>query len=185
MNRKKTSCICFAILMAAVLMAGCGSRKAVDSVGTPGITTESETAASEMEKAMIQENFSEDEGQEEGSGAMKDSESPGMEKKTEAFAEKVQEAVADRDLETLADLLFYPCKFISMDKENFLFEKREDLLKLNPDMVFGDDLMVAVANVDTGSLNTKEKNIVLGEGESRITFQVHQDGSIGIIEIRE
>jgi outer membrane murein-binding lipoprotein Lpp len=184
MIRNKTSCICFAICMAAVLITGCGSRKAVDSVGTPGITTESETAANEMDKAMIQEDVSAEEGQ-EGPGAMESSESPGTDKKSEAFAEKVQEAIADRDLEALADLLAYPCKFISMDKETIVFEKREDLLKLNPDMIFGDDLMVAVANVDTGSLNTKDEKIVLGEGESRITFQAGQDGSIGIIEIKE
>ena len=133
MIRNKTSCICFAICMAAVLITGCGSRKAVDSVGTPGITTESETAANEMDKAMIQEDVSADEGQ-EGPGAMESSESPGTDKKSEAF---------------------------------------------------GDDLMVAVANVDTGSLNTKDEKIVLGEGESRITFQTSQDGSIGIIEIKE
>lgn len=66
-----------------------------------------------------------------------------------------------------------------------MYLKKEDLLKLNPDMIFGDDLMVAVANVDTGSLNTKDEKIVLGEGESRITFQTSQDGSIGIIEIKE
>jgi hypothetical protein len=184
MIRNKTSCICFVIIMAAVLTAGCGSKKAVDSVGTPGITTESETAASNLEKAMIQEDSAEDEGQ-EGPGATESSESPESDNRAEAFAEKIQEAIADRDLESLADLLLYPCSFISMDKETIVFEKREDLIKLNPDMVFGDDLMIAVANVDTGSLNTIEKNIVLGEGESKITFQLNQDGSFGIIEIKE
>jgi hypothetical protein len=184
MIRNKTSCICFVILMTAVLTAGCGSKKAVDSVRTPGITTESETAASNMEKAMMQEDLAEVEGQ-EGPGATESSESPEVEQRAEAFAEKIQEAIADRDLESLADLLLYPCSFISMDKETIVFEKREDLLKLNPDMVFGDDLMIAVANVDTGSLNTVEKNIVLGEGESKITFQSSQDGSFGIIEIKE
>jgi hypothetical protein len=184
MIRNKTSCICFVIIMTAVLTAGCGSRKAVDSVGTPGITTESGTAASNLEKAMIQEDPAEEEGQ-EGPGAMESSESPESDKRAEAFAEKIQEAIADRDLESLADLLSYPCNFISMDKETMVFEKREDLIKLNPDMVFGDDLMVAVANVDTGSLNTIEKNIVLGEGESKITFQSSQDGSFGIVEVKE
>lgn len=184
MIRNKTSCICFVIIMAAVLTAGCGSKKAVDSVETSGITTESETAAGNLEKAMIQEDSQEEEGQ-EGPGATESSESLELDNRAEAFAEKIQEAIADRDLESLADLLRYPCSFISMDKETIVFEKREDLIKLNPDMVFGDDLMIAVANVDTGSLNTIEKNIVLGEGESRITFQSNEDGSFGIIEIKE
>ena len=184
MIRNKTSCICFVIIMTAVLTAGCGSKKAVDSVETPGITTESETAAGNLEKAMIQEDSAAEEGQ-EGPGATESSESLELDNRAEAFAEKIQEAIADRDLESLADLLRYPCSFISMDKETIVFEKREDLIKLNPDMVFGDDLMIAVANVDTGSLNTIEKNIVLGEGESKITFQSNEDGSFGIIEIKE
>lgn len=184
MIRNKTSCICFVIIMAAVLTAGCGSKKAVDSVETSGITTESETAAGNLEKAMIQEDSVEEEGQ-EGPGATESSESLELDHRAEAFAEKIQEAIADRDLESLADLLQYPCSFISMDKETIVFEKREDLIKLNPDMVFGDDLMIAVANVDTGSLNTIEKNIVLGEGESKITFQSNEEGSFGIIEIKE
>ena len=75
--------------------------------------------------------------------------------------------------------------FITMDKETMSVKKKEDFLKQNPDMIFGDDLMVAVANVDTGTLKKIEEDMALGEGESRIIFQSNQDGSIGIIEIKE
>lgn len=192
MMRKKISCICFAILLAALLTAGCGRKEASDSSGTPTETTESETAASRMEKALIQEETSEiseeDEAEdmgEAGPGAMESSESQGADTKVEAFAEKVQEAVSDRNLETLADLISYPCVFITGDQEKIILQNSEDLTKQNPDMVFGDDLMVAVANVDTGTLQVTEKGVVLGEGESNITFRLKADGTIGITEIKQ
>ncbi len=192
MRKKKISCICFAILVAALLTAGCGRKEASDSSGTPIETTESETGASPMKRAGIQEETSESPKEEEaevmgeaGPGAMESSESQGPDKKVEAFAEKVQEAVSDRDLEALADLISYPCVFITGDQEKIILKNSGDLTKQNPDMVFGDDLMVAVANVDTGTLKETQKGVVLGEGDSNITFQVKPDGTIGIIEIIE
>ncbi|MFR3728159.1 lipoprotein [Lacrimispora sp.] len=192
MMRKKFSCICFVMVMAALFLAGCGRKEASDTSGAPIETTESETAASRMEKAMIQEEASETSEEEEaeevgeaGPGAMESSQNQDPDTKVEAFAEKVQEAVSDRNLEALADLIFYPCVFITGDQEKIILQNREDLTKQNPDMVFGDDLMVAVANVDTGTLQVAQKRVVLGEGESYITFQVKNDGTIGIIEIKE
>lgn len=192
MMRKKFSCICFVMVMAALFLAGCGRKEASDNSGAPIETTESETAASRMEKAMIQEEASETSEEEEaeevgeaGPGAMESSQNQDPDTKVEAFAEKVQEAVSDRNLEALADLIFYPCVFITGDQEKIILQNREDLTKQNPDMVFGDDLMVAVANVDTGTLQVAQKRVVLGEGESYITFQVKNDGTIGIIEIKE
>lgn len=192
MMRKKFSCICFVMVMAALFLAGCGRKEASDTSGVPIETTESETAASRMEKAMIQEEASETSEEEEaeevgeaGPGAMESSQNQDPDTKVEAFAEKVQEAVSDRNLEALADLIFYPCVFITGDQEKIILQNREDLTKQNPDMVFGDDLMVAVANVDTGTLQVAQKRVVLGEGESYITFQVKNDGTIGIIEIKE
>ncbi|WP_394525874.1 hypothetical protein [Lacrimispora sp. JR3] len=192
MRKKKISCICFAILVAALLTAGCGRKEASDSSGTPIETTESEMGDSPMKRAGIQEETSESPKEEEaevmgeaGPGAMESSESQGPDKKVEAFAEKVQEAVSDRDLEALADLISYPCVFITGDQEKIILKNSGDLTKQNPDMVFGDDLMVAVANVDTGTLKETQKGVVLGEGDSNITFQVKPDGTIGIIEIIE
>jgi len=52
-------------------------------------------------------------------------------------------------------------------------------------MVFGDDLMVSIAKVDTATLKKSEAGIVMGEGASRIVFQETADGSIGITEMKE
>jgi hypothetical protein len=120
-----------------------------------------------------------------GAGFTESEESAGPGKKVEAFAEKIQEAVGDRDLEAFAGLLVYPCVFITGDGETITFHSREDLFKQNPDMVFGDDLMVAVANVDTVSLKVTDQGVTMGEGASAITFKEQSDGSFEITEIKE
>ncbi|MEY8356356.1 hypothetical protein AALB39_23820 [Lachnospiraceae bacterium 54-53] len=200
MFRKKISTVCFAVFMAVLFMAGCGGKEAADAGSAPSEATESETAAIKMERAAAEEKQEEQKEQEEedmageeadaglpgpGSDVPETGESDSPGKKAEAFAEKIQEAVADRNQEALAELLFYPCVFVTGDQETIILEKKEDLLKQNPDLVFGDDLMVAVANVDTASLNVTDRGIVLGEGSSNITFREKTDGSIGITEIRE
>lgn len=188
MFRKKFGCICFIFLCTALFMAGCGSKKNMDQASSFAETeaglakravakesTGTEAAASEAEADVT-----------EGPGAgYMETEAAGPEKKAEAFAEQVQEAVSDRDLEALADLVAYPCIFITGDMETLTIEKRDDLVKENPDKVFGDDLMVSVANVDTADLEIRDRTVILGEGESGITFKEYDNGSLGIIEIRE
>ncbi|PJJ28998.1 hypothetical protein [Lacrimispora celerecrescens] len=191
MLKKKISLLCFAVAFAVLLTAGCGRKQAADLGGAPSEAANSETAAVRMEKSGTNQGDEktvpeEDMGQSgPGIEAVESEESTGAGKKVEAFAEKIQEAVGDRDLEAFADLLFYPCVFVTADEETITLNNREDLFKQNPDMVFGDDLMVAVANVDTVSLNMTDKGVTMGEGTSKITFQKRSDGSFGIIEIRE
>lgn len=185
MNRKRISCICLAALVVMVFLVGCSGKGAADSESTPTETIAEETTQRETVAVQTEEETLQVMVGEEGPGAMESSESQEPDKKAEAFAEKIQEAVSDRNLDTLADLLFYPCVFITGDQEKIILEKRDDLTKQNPDMVFGDDLMVAVANVDTGMLEISPAGIVLGEGESRIIYQVKTDGTMGITEIKE
>ncbi|MBE7720362.1 hypothetical protein [Lacrimispora indolis] len=192
MLKKKIGLFCFAAVMTVVLAAGCGRKNAADIGGSSSETAKTETAAVRMEKSGTEEKadeeaVTEDDMDQSGPGteATEEEESSGPGKKVEAFAEKIQEAVADRDLQALGDLLFYPCVFITGDEETITLNSLEDLLKQNPDMVFGDDLMVAVANVDTVSLKMTDKGVVMGEETSKVTFQERSDGSLGITEIRE
>jgi len=192
MLKKKISLFCLAVAFAVLFTAGCGRKQAADLGGAPSEAAKTETAADRMEKLRTEDNADDETVPEEdvnqsgpGIEAVESEESAGTEKKVEAFAEKIQETVGDRDLQAFADLLFYPCTFITGDGETITFNNREDLFKQNPDMVFGDDLMVAVANVDTVSLKMTDKGVIMGEGTSKITFQERQDGSFGITEIKE
>ncbi|MGC6175245.1 hypothetical protein [Lacrimispora sp. 38-1] len=193
MLRNRFGIICFVIALAVFFAAGCGKKGDLTAGSKAAQMTESETAASIMEKSMTESGT---EGtaalQEEEPGTLMDDQGEsadetykGPGKQAEAFAEKIQEAVSDRNLEALAELITYPCVFINSDQETIILKKQEDLLKQNPDMVFGDDLMVSVAKVDTATLKKTEEGIVLGEGASRIIFQESPEGSIGITEIKE
>ncbi len=194
MLRKRFGIICFVIALAVSFAAGCGKKGDSTAGSKAAQMTESETAASIMEESLTESGTEGTaDSQEEEPGALTDDQGEpladetykGPGKQAEAFAEKIQEAVSDRNLEALAELITYPCVFINGDQETILLKKQEDLLKQNPDMVFGDDLMVSVAKVDTATLKKTEEGIVLGEGASRIIFQETPEGSIGITEIKE
>ncbi|MBE5984701.1 MAG: hypothetical protein E7248_15565 [Paenibacillaceae bacterium] len=194
MLRKRFGIVCFIIALAVFFAAGCG-KKGESAAGTgAGQITESEAADSNMKKSVSESSTEEAVSSEDGEpdSLMKDQEETqadetygGPGKQAEAFAEKIQEAVSDKNLEELAELIAYPCVFINGDQETIILKKQEDLLKLNPDMVFGDDLMVSIAKVDTATLKKSDVGIVMGEGPSRIVFQETADGSIGITEMKE
>lgn len=103
----------------------------------------------------------------------------------EAFAELIQEAVADRDMEALADLIVFPVTLHTTDGEALTFRDREEFLKQNPDLIFGDDLMMAVANVDTAVLEMKDGAVMLGGENVFIRYEAAEDKTLGIVEIRE
>ncbi len=196
MLRKRFGIVCFIIALAVFFAAGCGKKGESAAGLSTAQMTESETSDSNsnMKKSVLESSTEGTVSSEDGEPdlLMKDQEETQAEetyggpgKQAEAFGEKIQEAVSDRNLEELAELIAYPCVFINGDQETIILKKQEDLLKLNPDMVFGDDLMVSIAKVDTATLKKSEEGIVMGEGASRIVFQETADGSIGITEMRE
>lgn len=191
MLKKKISLFCLTAAYVVLFTTGCGRKQAADLEGSPSEVVKTENSAGRMEKSdtrtMADEVAPTEYGNqlEPGSEIIKSGESTGTGKNVETFAEKIQEAVGDRDLQVFAELLFYPCTFITGDGEAISISSREDLLKQNPDMVFGDDLMVAIANVDTVSLVMTDKGVVMGDGTSKITFQERHNGSFGITEIKE
>lgn len=196
MLRKRFGIVCFIIALAVCFAAGCGKKgESAAGLSTAQMTeSEASDSNSNMKKSVLESSTEGTVSSEDGEPdlLMKDQEETQAEetyggpgKQSEAFGEKIQEAVSDRNLEELAELIAYPCVFINGDQETIILKKQEDLLKLNPDMVFGDDLMVSIAKVDTATLKKSEEGIVMGEGASRIVFQETADGSIGITEMRE
>lgn len=174
MLRKIYSSIILAVFFMVVLLAGCAGKenpKATKEMSE----TELRSAANPMENMLPEVNTEKETVIET---VLKD-------EKLDAFAETVQEAVSDRDLEALSDLLYYPCALITVDQETISLNNKEDLIKQNPDLVFGDDLMIAIANVDTATLRNSEDGVVLGEGSSYLIFHKLETDDYGIKEIRE
>ncbi len=142
------------------------------------IEKEEETTPEDMEK---EARAAAGPGAEDGGAA----ESEAGDKDIEAFAELVQEAVADRDMEALADLAAFPLNLETADGEKMTFADRNEFLKQNPDLIFGDDLMVAIAGVDTATLEANADGVTMGEESPHIRYKKTEDGTFRIMDIRE
>lgn len=107
-------------------------------------------------------------------------------KEIEAFAERIQEAVMDRNMEAMAELSSFPLEIVTSDGEDLRFMNRNEFLKQNPDLIFGDDLMMAIANIDTATLEQTADGVAMGETKGpHIRYVTGTDGSYGIVQIRE
>lgn len=96
-----------------------------------------------------------------------------------AFAEKIQDAVANEDLEALADLTYYPV-YVSI-ADSSVIESKDDLIALGADKIFTSEMKDSIANADLTTLNPSMAGFTLygSDGAPSITFSV-QNGVLGI-----
>lgn len=129
------------------------------------------------------------EGKEKTGGPGADEETPSKDSDSrsdiEAFAELVQEAVADKDMEAMAKLAAFPLTIETTDKEKIILKDREEFLKQNPDLIFGDDLMTVIANVDTATLQMGADGVKMGDGVPSIHFAMTAEGRLCITDVQE
>lgn len=86
-----------------------------------------------------------------------------------AFAEKIKSAVADKDIEALADLTFFPMYFGSGDGGESI-ESRDAFIELGEERIFTNAMMESIAGAKTDNLNA-----------SRAGFSLSKDGGANII----
>lgn len=96
-----------------------------------------------------------------------------------AFAEKIQAAVADEDLEALADLANYPI-YVALG-DGSVIESKEDLVALGADKIFTKEMKESIANADLSDLSASMAGFTLYSTSDapNITFNV-QNGVLGI-----
>ena len=96
------------------------------------------------------------------------------------FGGKIKEAVAEQDIEKLADLTTLPV-YVGVIGDGIVVEKREDFIALGADALFTEEMMASIAGADENSLNPSKAGFTLysGDGAPSITFGV-QDGKLGI-----
>ncbi len=88
-----------------------------------------------------------------------------------AFAQKVKDAAAEKDLEALAELTAFPV---------YVVETREDFLKLGADEVFTDDLLESIEKADIDDLQPSMAGFSVSDGRTaNINFGV-VDGVLAI-----
>ena len=97
----------------------------------------------------------------------------------QAFAQDIQQVVADQDLEGLADLVSFPV-YLGFADDPQSVETREDFVALGADRIFTEDLLTEISTADTSTLEPSQAGFALStSGRPYIVF----DGSNGHLAI--
>lgn len=160
-------------LTVLMVMMGCGGD-AAEQETTPETEQTAETDAAE---AGTETSGAEEETQSYEDNFAVDSEAAA------AFAGKIKEAVAAKDMEALADLTSYPV-YVGLPDTEGIVETREDFLALGADQVLTQELMDSVAAASVDNFTPSMAGfVVAGEnGRPNIIFGV-VEGKLAITGI--
>ena len=101
-------------------------------------------------------------------------------KQVDAFAEQIQTAVADKDLEALADLAAYPL-YVGFADGGQSVESRDEFIALGADRIFTEELLSEIAGADTEGLEASMAGFSLSaSGRPNVIFGV-ADGRLAIV----
>ena len=178
-------------LTAVMVMAGCGQDSAKDTAAQETEQTEEVSTEETEQTEDAAESTPEDERTAAGDSQ---AENAGEEQTYEdnfavdseavsAFADKIKEAVAAKDMEALADLTSFPV-YVGIPDTDGMVETRDDFLALGADQVLTDELLESVASADmSGQEPSMAGFVVAGEsGRPNIIFGV-VEGKLAITGI--
>ena len=97
------------------------------------------------------------------------------------FAEKVQKAVADKDMEALAGLCAYPVYVSLGEGQGEESADEAAFLKMDADKIFTESLLKEIADTDVDTLEQFGAGVIMG-GENSIIFN-NVDGQAAITGI--
>lgn len=97
------------------------------------------------------------------------------------FAEKVQKAVADKDMEALAGLCAYPVYVSLGEGQGEEIADESAFLKMDADKIFTESLLKEIADTDVDTLEQFGAGVIMG-GENSIIFN-NVDGQAAITGI--
>lgn len=163
---KKRKMIVITVIMMIACM-GCGAKEVeiirpAEDTSVSELQEENDPAESEAEEK--NENYS-------------DLEEKGENSETAAFAEKIQAAVADRNMEALADLCFYP---VAVNSE--VVENKDAFMDLGEEVIFTEERCSVIAAVDVSTLEETMAGVIMGDAAPNIIFK-SVDGELGIAGI--
>lgn len=178
----KNKMICALLTTVMVLsFAACGSQGSGAASAESTVTSESSAEASTAESS-VAETTAETVNETSADTADGISYEDNFAVPTEdavAFAEKIQAAVADEDLEALASLTNYPV-YVSI-ADGSVIESKEDLIALGADKIFTQEMKDSIANADLSALSPSMAGFTLystGDAPNMI-FGV-REGVLGI-----
>ncbi|MDE6846492.1 MAG: hypothetical protein K2J99_12120 [Lachnospiraceae bacterium] len=153
--------------MLILACAGCGTQKADNvqsSEEVPVVETQTESEPTENEV-------------EERNDSYDDLEEKGDSGEAAAFAEQIQAAAANKDMDALADLCFYP---LAVNGE--VIDNKDAFMALGEDVIFTEERCAVIAAVDVSSLEETMAGIIMGDATPNIIFK-SVDGELGITGI--
>lgn len=166
-----------AVGILVIACSGCGAKEVENAQPVEEITVAEEQAENEqpvIEQTEIDRAESEAEEKNENYA---DLEEKGVSGEIAAFAEQIQAAAADKNMEALADLCSYP---LAVNGE--VVESREDFLALGADEIFTEERCAVIESVDVSTLEETMAGVIMGDGTPNIIFK-SVDGKLGITGI--
>lgn len=166
------------MLLAAALclmLAGCGQSSQPSSQEPPVQSGQTDPAGEEAPEEAPQE----DAAGEEDAPAYADNFDVDAEAAAD-FARKIQEVVADQDLEALADLMMLP-NYVGFTEDPAFVNTREEFTALGADRIFTQEMCDQIAAAETEDLQPSEAGFVLSaDGRPNIIFGVYE-GHLAIV----
>ena len=166
--------------------AACGKKADTTTEATEKVTmasesTEKTTEAEKETRETLEIQGSEEESQKESSAEKE------TEKKVsdlQILADQVKKAVADQDLEAMADLVAYPIGIVSPDGEGIEIANKDEFLKLKPEDIFTDRLRNVIRDIDTSKMETDKDDLAtMGEGTIHIALGMTEEGNLKVVAI--
>lgn len=148
-----------AIAIAAIMLLACAGCGASSTISAPV-----EEAPTEEETAEKNDNYS-------------DLEKKGESGDAAAFAIQIQNAMANKDMEAMADLCSYP---LAVNGE--VVENKEAFLALDGDVIFTEERCAVIAGIEESTLEETMAGIIMGDATPNIIFK-SVDGNFGITGI--
>lgn len=191
---KKKLLLALTVCAMAFMAAACGSKDTVNETTTAA--AEAETAETKKAQPPVKPDLSKVDPKEAlGPGAFEEEEeqeSPAnMEnqnlsdlEKTEyrEFAKQVVDAVVSKDMEALADLMHYPVYVAAVEENGGMVDDKEAFLAQDPDVIFTEELIAAMENVDIEALEPVMAGVVIGEETPNVIVN-SMDGTLGVMGI--
>lgn len=172
------------LLIGVMVLAciGCGAEKTPEGgeAGAPEEEVSADETEADTEDVQAEEETANEPAEnevEEKNDNNSDLEAKGDSGEVTAFAEKIQAAVVDKDMEALADLCSYP---LAVNGE--VVEEKAAFMELGADVIFTEERCAAIAAVDTSALEETMAGVVMGEATPNIIFG-SVDGELGITGI--
>lgn len=147
--------------------AGCGEQKqeeigAVDVKPVDVVQTEE----TEPESAPAESETEAESEAEEKNDSYENLEEKGAEGETAVFAEQIQTAMAEKDMDALAKLCAYP---LAVNGE--AVENEEAFMTLGADAIFTEERCAVIAAVDASALEETMAGVIMGDATPNIIFK--------------